>query len=109
MHQRCIQCGATFELHERLLACAKCGDLVEIVALSGEPAREPKALKKLWLERRASKDARDRSGVWRFREVLPDYSAETVVTLAEGNVSLIAGKRTARWSGVRDLWFKHLG
>jgi threonine synthase len=108
MHQRCINCGSTFDLHDRLVACPRCGDLVEIVV--GDTRRDSASLKKLWLERRASRDLRDQSGVWRFREFLPnDYSAEGTVTLAEGNVALIRGQRTAQWAGIGDLWFKHLG
>jgi threonine synthase len=57
-----------------------------------------------------SNDARDVSGVWRFREFLPDeYGPEGVVTLGEGNVPLIRGQKTAAWAGLNRLWFKHLG
>jgi threonine synthase len=108
MHQRCIQCGRTFELHERLLSCPACGDLVEIVVPT--PQADPVSLRRLWTARRCTHDPRDLSGVWRFREFLPgSYSAEKIVTLAEGNTALIQAQRCARWSGLRNLWFKHLG
>jgi threonine synthase len=71
---------------------------------------EPQEIKRCWLERRMSSDPRDRGGVWRFREFLPgEYGPQQTVTLAEGNVPLVQGKKTAAWAGVRDLWFKHLG
>jgi threonine synthase len=96
------------DLHERVLACPDCGDLLEVNVEPSEP--DPAALKSRWLQRRSSCDPRDASGVWRFREFLPsDYSAEQVVTLSEGNVALVQGHKTARWAGVRNLWFKHLG
>ncbi|HEX7360473.1 MAG TPA: pyridoxal-phosphate dependent enzyme, partial [Bryobacteraceae bacterium] len=101
-------CGHQLELHERTLACPRCGELLEIgvVSVNGTP----RAIKQRWLERRMSNDPRDRSGVWRFREFLPGpYAPDETVTLAEGNVPLVAGNRTAAWAGVRHLRFKHLG
>jgi threonine synthase len=71
---------------------------------------DARALKRKWLERRASFDPADSSGVWRFREFLPDsYEKSGIVTLAEGNTSLLHGLRTAQWGGIRHLSFKHLG
>jgi len=105
MHQRCIECGATYDLHQRLLACAACGDLLEIVV---EVRQSPDELKALWRERRMSNDPRDLSGVWRFREFLPG-GYQRVVTLGEGNCPLVQGQRSAAWAGLRNLSFKHLG
>lgn len=108
-HLRCSvpQCGTTLELHHRALACPKCGDLLEVAI---EPADcDASVLKKLWSERRRSYDPQDLSGVWRFRELLPPYPAAAIATMAEGNVPLLRGQKTAGWVGVRDFWFKHLG
>jgi len=109
MHLRCSisQCGAKLDLHERALACPRCGDLLEVVV--ERIASEPAVLKRQWRERRVSHDPRDLSGVWRFRDLLPEYPADTVVTLGEGNTPLVRGSRTAQWVGLRTLWFKHLG
>jgi threonine synthase len=82
--------------------------LLEIVVDQNRP--DASVLKKIWLERRSSYDPRDASGVWRFREFLPDsYADSAVVTLSEGNVPLVRGQKTAQWAGLRNLWFKHLG
>jgi len=109
-HLRCSvsHCGTTLDLHDRALACPQCGNLLEVAI---EPPRvEPRALKQTWLERRMSADPHDVSGVWRFREFLPDsYSPQGVVTLGEGNVPLVRGQKTAAWAGLRNLSFKHLG
>jgi threonine synthase len=78
------------------------------VVIEVEPG-EPSFLKNLWLERRMSHHPRYASGVWRFREFLPEYAPEDIVTLLEGNVPLVRGLKTAAWAGLRDLWFKHLG
>src|SRR5438270_13667968 len=109
-HLRCSvsHCGTTLDLHDRALACPKCGNLLEVAI---EPPRtDTHELKRTWLERRTSSDARDTSGVWRFREFLPDgYGLNGVVTLGEGNVPLVRGQKTAAWAGLNHLWFKHLG
>ncbi|HEY7307189.1 MAG TPA: threonine synthase [Bryobacteraceae bacterium] len=102
------ECGATLELHERALACPRCGDLLE-VAIGTDPV-EARDLKLRWSARRTSNEARERSGVWRFREFLPDcYQPADIVTLCEGNVPLVRGHKTATWAGINNLWFKHLG
>jgi threonine synthase len=110
MYLRCSDagCAAQLELHDRALACPKCGDLLEI-AYAPCPV-DPEDLKNRWRRRRGSLDRRDRSGVWRFREFLPDvYKPEEIVTLQEGNVPLLEGSRSAAWAGVDSVWFKHLG
>ncbi len=109
-HLRCsvAGCATTLDLHDRALACPRCGELLEVVIDS--PSGDASHLKRLWLGRRSSFDPRDASGVWRFREFLPlDYGAENTITLSEGNTPVVRGQKTAEWAGVRDLWFKHLG
>jgi threonine synthase len=101
------ECGATFDRHDRSLACAKCGDLLEVAI---EPHYfAPCDLKNIWRCRRTSHDRCDLSGVWRFREFLPEYPAGGVITMGEGNVPLLRAHTSSTWAGVRELWFKHLG
>lgn len=110
MHLRCSDsdCATTLELHERALACPKCGELLEVVV--GAVSADAAELKRRWLDRRHSFAPADRSGVWRFREFLPNAEAgEQIVTLGEGNVPLVKGRKTADWVGLSDLRFKHLG
>src|SRR5579864_2995519 len=87
--------------------CPKCGDLLEVSSngLQSDVAH----LTGVWRSRRRSDDPADRSGVWRFREFLPAYSPEEIVTLAEGNTPLLSGITTATYAGVQKLEFKHLG
>jgi threonine synthase len=57
-----------------------------------------------------SYDARDSSGVWRFREFLPDcYGSDGVITLCEGNTPLVRAQKAGDWAGLAHLSFKHLG
>lgn len=108
MHLRCSDeaCHATLELHDRNLSCPRCGDLLEVVVDRNLP--DASDLKRIWLQRRTSYAARDASGVWRFREFLPD-SYEEVVTLGEGNNPVVRGQKASEWADVRQLSFKHLG
>jgi threonine synthase len=107
MRLRCSECHHELELHARELQCPRCGELLELVPK--DPHTDPFDLKKTWLERRTSSDPRDLSGVWRFREFLPEYPADAVVTMGEGNTPIVRGNRTAEYAGLRNLWFKHLG
>ncbi|HEV2714868.1 MAG TPA: threonine synthase [Terriglobales bacterium] len=111
---RCIGCGAVTPVAESGLACATCGDLLEVVfpqpnADSEKPLGAP-ALKTLWRERRSSQLPADQSGVWRFREVLPALGEEhAAITLREGNTPLYELSRCARIAGVGKLYAKHQG
>ncbi len=106
--QRCIEprCAARYGLDEPLLVCRSCGDLLEIRT---EIACSSAQLRELWQRRRASNDARDRSGVWRFRETLPFDERASPVTLFEGNTPLYDAPRAARHCGLDRLWLKHQG
>ena len=109
MQLRCFDpnCAVKLDLHSPALACPVCDGLLE-VDVDGASFNAP-ALKELWSERRKSRDPRDISGVWRYREFLPAYPADEIVTLGEGNTPLVRGNKTADYAGVSDLQFKHLG
>jgi threonine synthase len=63
----------------------------------------------LWDGRRASTKAIDQSGVWRFRELLPEADEREIVSLSEGNTPLWEAPRAADYAGLERLVFKHLG
>jgi len=106
---RCSEadCGTTVAREYRGYLCPTCGNLLQ--AATDPVPVEAERLKAIWRERRASNNKLDASGVWRFREFLPDTPEEAVVTLFEGNVPLLPGQKTAVYAGVEHLWFKHLG
>ena len=108
--QHCIgpACGATYPLTEPIYRCARCGETLEI---SRNLARIADAanLRRRWSARAASRDPRDASGVWRYRELLPFDDGAPFVTLFEGNTPLYHGPRSARYCGLDDLRLKHQG
>src|SRR6266540_3055179 len=96
--QRCIEpsCGASFALDERRYTCMRCGGLLDI---ESEPTAAATTLKRVWRERMTSFDVRDRSGVWRYRELLPFADDISIVSLAEGNTALRSTQgRSLLWS-----------
>lgn len=108
--QRCIEplCGALYALDDRLYVCPRCGGLLDVeremeTSVSGEHLRA------LWSERLTSFDRRDRSGVWRYRELLPFDDDAPVVTLTEGNTPLYDAPRAAEYCGLDALALKHQG
>src|SRR5712691_3833895 len=108
--QYCIDqaCGARFGLNERLYVCPSCGGLLDIV-LKTDTETDPRALRAAWTSRLASFDPRDRSGVWRYRELLPFAGDAPIVTLAEGNTPLYDAPVSASYCELDGLTLKHQG
>ncbi len=108
---RCIGCGRN-ALPDRF-RCESCRDLLEIVYPGwqdlGPAGLGAAALKRLWRERRSSLEAVDQSGVWRFREMLPEIADQQVITLREGNTPVYELPRCARSAGIKRLFAKHQG
>src|ERR1700677_2875797 len=122
-HQlRCIGCGAVIlpDAVEKDFRCVDCGELLEVEypswSAAGAPITGPRrmpnpgALRWLWQERLQSRLPIDRSGVWRFRELLPIVvHPERAVTLREGNTPLYRFLRSAEELGLDQLYAKHQG
>jgi threonine synthase len=108
--QRCILpgCRGAFDLRERIYVCPRCGGPLEIEC-NLDAAGKAAALREKWTARAASLEPRDRSGVWRFREVLPFEDSEPVVTLFEGNTPVYDAPRCAEYAGLLTLRLKHQG
>lgn len=108
--QICIMpdCGCAFGLHERVYVCPKCGGPLEIDCKPPEGVL-PSALRARWDARAVSQEPQDRSGVWRYRELLPFDEAIRCVTLFEGNTPLYDAPRCAKYAGMDALRLKHQG
>ncbi len=81
MKLRCIQCGTTYEPRDTRTAC-ECGGLLEVELAPASLTRET------FDDRLGALDHPLRSGVWRFRELMPDFPDEVIVSKPEGNTNL---------------------
>jgi threonine synthase len=108
---RCIGCGR-IALPDRF-RCEHCRDLLEIVFPGwneqGPAGLNAESLKQLWAGRQSSFDPAARSGVWRFREMLPEIPVEKIITIKEGNTPVYELPRCAKSAGVEQLFAKHQG
>ena len=118
LHQlRCIGCGARIAgaAARSDFRCTVCGELFDVEypgwsQREGQDRPNPGGLKWVLRERRSSTQELDRSGVWRFRELLPFLdNFGNVVTLREGNTPLYHLKRAAKSLGIDQLFAKHQG
>ncbi len=107
---QCIEesCGRRQDPAADLHSCAFCGGLLDVKYDFGPV--EPLNLRQTWRQRRLSDDPIDRSGVWRFRELVPfvDPGAR-IITLSEGFTPLVGTPRAGEWAGPVNLTVKHQG
>jgi threonine synthase len=109
---RCVGCSAINEQPGGGFRCSSCGDLLEIFYSGTDKGElpDPAFLRNLWLQRRMSPLSLDQSGVWRYREMLPqEVDWAEVVTLREGNTPLYELPHCAQSSGLERLAAKHQG
>jgi threonine synthase len=88
--------------------CSACGGLLE-VKYEFDPF-DPEELRQTWHRRRLSGEPIDRSGVWRFRELIPFVEpGKRIVSLSEGSTPLVGTRRAGWWAGPIHLTVKHQG
>jgi len=107
----CIEptCAKRYRIDERLYTCSLCGALLD-VQYSFNLTSSATQTKNIFRDRRTIDSDLERSGVWRFRELLPfvnDFSK--VVTLSEGNTPIYRATRSAEYAGLKELRLKHQG
>ncbi|GMQ95027.1 MAG: threonine synthase [Patescibacteria group bacterium] len=102
---QCIDCGhKTDLLEERLFRCPNCDGLYDVCH------DYPKVQKSTFDARtmaRVGSSPMNRSGVWRFKELIMPYLPESdIISLGEGNVPIVeAGRNLKKWiGGELDLW-----
>ncbi len=100
---RCVRCGRGYSLFDARYTC-DCGGTLDVVHV-GTPDVDLATLD----ARLASRDLRDRSGVWRYRELVLPLGAEHVVARHEGNTPLYDAPSLAEWVGLDALQLKHEG
>ncbi len=105
MHLACSECGAPSA--SDVLFCAACGGLLAFVL---DPAAYDAAtLRDTFSQRRRSNDPLDRSGVWRFRDLLPAIDPRAVVTLRENDLPLYPARRGGEYARAQRVAYLHLG
>src|SRR5437867_11519191 len=99
------RCRATYEITSIIYACSSCGGLLDVDYDFAFPGSVDET-KTLFLNRRTASGDLDRSGVWRFRELLPFVEdGSRIVTLAEGNTPLYQAPQSAHYAGLSSLTF----
>ncbi len=108
---RCVHCGAAQTTADRMVRCSHCSELLEVMypEWAGASREFGLRLKEIWRERRGSNLPENASGVWRFRELLPQIERENMVTMCEGNTPLIQLQQAARNAGLTRVLAKHQG
>jgi threonine synthase len=107
---QCIEeaCGQRQDPKKEAHQCAACGGLLE-VRYDFEPF-DPEYLRRAWHQRRLSGEPIDRSGVWRFRELIPFVEpGEKIISLSEGSTPLVGTRRAGWWAGPVHITIKHQG
>lgn len=107
---KCIDgaCGHVHPIEQTRTKCSACGNLLDVIYEFDSVSADD--LRQCWRDRLASRETIDRSGVWRFREILPFLRPGVhPVTLCEGRTPLIEAPRAGRWAGDVRLRVKHLG
>jgi threonine synthase len=108
---QCIEaeCKQEYPVAQRIYTCPACGGLLDVV-YDCNLAYGVEETIAMFRERKTIESDLDRSGVWRFRELLPFVEdLATVVTLAEGNTPIYRAPRSAEYAGLDELRFKHQG
>jgi len=108
---RCVHCGKVQETADRMFRCTQCSELLEVVypEWTAAPPGFALRLKEIWRGRRGSSLPENASGVWRFRELLPQVDRKNIVTMCEGNTPLVPLHKAARELHVPHLLVKHQG
>jgi threonine synthase len=115
---RCESCGNTYGDDLPNATCPNCDGL--LLAEHAPPAIRGEELRSLFDSRRASGAAKhsgaasvapahERSGVWRFRELVLHAADDAIISHPEGNTPLIARPAISEYAGVDDLIVKHEG
>jgi threonine synthase len=99
----CVRCQAA--LPARSIRCA-CGALAQVKL---EIKKLPE-LRAIFRERRLARTGPDRSGVWRYRELVhPGAPVASIVTRHEGETGLYKSERVRAFAGLDELLLKHEG
>jgi len=100
----CVVCGATYEGLGNRNRC-DCGETLDVTHGWTRPPVDLASLD----ARLGSRLPLDKSGVWRFRELVAPFDPAHVVSRGEGNTTLYDAPSVARYAGLDALRLKHEG
>ncbi len=103
---QCEKCNQEFAIDTSQEVC-DCGGLLEVRV--DQPKLPLSDLKKLFEERYANRKRLEESGVWRYREMLPPFKDQEIVTRPEGNTPLYHHPLISKYAGIQSFWLKHEG
>ena len=101
----CADCRSSYDLDQPLARCSRCSGLLEVVH-----APTTGDWRGRFGSRRRETVGIDRSGVWRYRELIHPAAKDTdIVTFPEGNTQLVERRALSAWAGAVNLRLKHEG
>ena len=105
----CVRCGGVASDD----ACGDCGPEAPLELIPPLEAGSGSALKEFFNQRRLTRRGPDRSGVWRYRDLIaPGLPEDLIVTRMEGNTGLYEPKHLNAFAGLSSagrLYLKHEG
>jgi len=106
---RCESCGATYGDDLPNATCPACDGL--LLAEHAPPAMRGTALRSLFDSRvvPSAASAHERSGVWRFRELVLHAADDAIISHPEGNTPLITRPAISAYAAGVDVIIKHEG
>jgi threonine synthase len=111
MTVRCVSCAASHPDTTALATCSACGGMLTVV--HDTPRESGAALRARFDSRVGNVVSRgspaERSGVWRFHELVHPAALDAAVSHPEGNTPLLERGAIAAHAGVEALWLKHEG
>ncbi len=99
----CVECELTYHPDDDRTRC-DCGSLLDVTFPIPQLSNTT-----VFTERMTSWRTPDASGVWRYRELLPEFAGQHIVSRPEGSTNLYDAPGIAQWVGVDQLWLKHEG
>lgn len=104
---RCVETGAEYAGDDQRYR-SDTGAILEVVH-DFSAFRHAKLTLDDFDNRRASHNPIDRSGVWRFRELILPVAGDLIVSRGEGNTTLYDAPAVAEYAGLDGLFLKHEG
>jgi len=99
---RCVDCGEDYPPLQIRYRC-DCGGTLDVVHRHGPISLD------IFDARRGARAPVDRSGVWRYRELVLPLAENEIVTRFEGNTNLYPSPTLDRYCGTEGLLLKHEG